>query len=715
MSAENLLVEIRTEELPPDISGWLARSFASSLSAELQQAKFADEDNKKNKHFATPRRLAVLFSDICAESPARQVSRRGPQVEACRDTSGAPTKALVGFMHAVGVTCENDLTEIVEKGKRYVAWEGQMAGRKLADDLAPMVEKVLLDMSVPRLMRWGDNNFRFVRPVRGVLMMHGKNTIDGTVMNIAATKTTQGHPILTTDQIAIANADDYEKTMREKGMVIVDEDARREEVRNQLWQMAKAKKHRIKLSLSMPEDLPDYLPDESLLFEVTAMCEYPTAYEGEMLGAESLPDFLVVSCMKKHQRFFPVYDQNGVLNRARYFVVADNKPEHSAPMLAGFDSVLRARLRDLFFYYTEDKKHSAEYYLERLKKVAYHGKLGSQYDRVCRLQTIARGIAKLMNLDNKQKELLEESVKLCKADLPTLVIGEYPDMEGEMAAEYFCDGETAEIVRGHNASKDEIGGGQPACHALLLADNLEKLVGMFGIGEKPTGSKDPHGLRTAAAKVVLVLQYLATQVESDKLLQVTAEAFDKLPNFKHFDFQETWNFILARMDTPHIVTTIDTQEEMARQMQIGVELQKGVLAKNIFLVADIYSRQDAAGDFAKYPEAEDVLELGKRVSNTFRKSGMESDSFSAPNVSLFEHDAEHALNDSIIKLIADTNKQTNKGDYIEALKTLALAIKPANDFYDDVMVNAEDEKVRHNRFALLNELRTLLNCVTKLS
>ena len=761
MSTENLLVEIRTEELPPQILKMLAEGFKHSLLRALAKAEFVDEetvwlDDDKNYRFATPRRLAVLLIDVRTESPMREVVRRGPQIDACRDVDGMPTKALVGFMHSVGVTCESDLTEIVEKEKRYVAWEGKMAGRKLADDLAPMVEKVLLNLSAPRLMRWGENEFRFVRPVHGVLMMQGKKVIGGTVMNVVADKTTKGHPILSTSEIAIDNADDYEKTMREKGMVIVDENVRREEIENQLREVAKEKNWLINLQSSEPaknvgffrllrwllknssktkdmvdeagatrwmnwltenpsvitEELyDDHESDERLLDEVTGMCEYPAVYTGEMRGAESLPDFCVISCMKKHQRFFPAYDTEGKLNLAHYFVVTDNKPVNPAPMIAGFDSVLRARLRDLSFYYTEDKKHSVEYYLERLKGVVYHGKLGTQHDRVCRLQTIARGIAKLMGLDSEQKKLLEESVALCKADLTTLVVGEYPDMEGIIAAEYFCTGKTAEIVRWHNALPRS-GKKLSAYYALLLADNLEKLVGLFGIGEKPTGSKDPHGLRSAAMNVMLVLRDDKQQLAGDKLLQTAAAAFDELP---HFDLQEVWSFIVTRLPMLSGNITADDIRNAGWQVQIGIELQKTVLAQDNFFLADIYSRQQSIMKFRGFSEAEILVDAGKRINNIFRKSGVESDSFSAPDVGLFEHDAERALHDAVIKLTADTNKQTNEGDYVSALKTLALAAKPIDEFFDKVMVNAEDEKIRHNRFALLHELRALLNCVVKLS
>ena len=720
--AEEHLKEVIEFEVPKKF----VEKFANSLLEALQQAGFADEesacarnDDDEDKRFVTSRRLAAVLHGIHSESPAKQVSRRGPQMSNCRDADGAPTKALVGFMHSVGATCESDLTEITEKGKKYVAWEGLMAGRKLADDLAPIVQKVLLGLSAPRLMRWGDNDFRFVRPVHGVLMMHGKNVIRGTVMNVAAGETTKGHPVLSVGEISVTNADDYEKIMRDKGMVIVEEYARREEIVKQLREKEAEKQCSVSLSACPTQEGTSYLHcDDTLLHEVAGMCEYPTVYVGEIHGAESVPDFCIVGCMKKHQRFFPTYNkvpdvnEDGELNRTHYFVVADNKPEDPTLMLAGFNSVLRARLCDLSFYYTEDKKHSEDYYLERLKGVVYHGKLGSQHDRVRRLQTIACNVAELMELDDLQKALLKESARLCKADLSTHIIGEYPDMEGKIAAEYFCADEVAKIVRQHNPKTIEIGGMPRAYYALLLADNLEKLVGMFGINEKPTSSKDPHGLRSAAVNILLVLWREEKQLTGDKLLQMTAETFGELP---HFDLHEIWNFIVARMPMSPSIMNADDVEKGAWQIQISRELQKTVRMRDNFSLADIYNRQQAVSRFAAFPQAETLIAASKRINNIFRKSAVESDSFSAPDVSLFEHDAERALHDSVIQLTADTNKQASKGDYVEALKTLTHVAQPVDEFFDKVMVNAEDEKIRHNRFALLHELRALLNCVVKLS
>ena len=238
---------------------------------------------------------------------------------------------------------------------------------------------------------------------------------------------------------------------------------------------------------------------------------------------------------------------------------------------------------------------------------------------------------------------------------------------------------------------------------------MERLVGMFGIGEKPTGSKDPHGMRSVAFIIMRILRSRETKLEGDKLLQTARDAFDELP---HFDLHEIWNFIIARII---IFVTADSEEKMARQAQISRELQKAIMAQGNFSVADIYSRFCAAGDFSELPEAEILIAAGKRINNIFRKSGVESVSFSAPDDSLFEHEAERLLHLVVEDLTWQTKEKTNKGEYVEALRTLAHVANPMDDFFEKVMVNAEDKKVRDNRFALLHELRTLLNCVAKLS
>ena len=711
---EMLLVEIRTEELPPAQLWRLADAFPDLLLEELRKKGFADDksqrakDDNENKLLATPRRLVALLQNIKSESAAKTVMRRGPQIAACKDSEGAPTKALIGFMQSIGATCENDLQQIEENGKTYVAWKSEEPPRRLANELAAVVEGVLLNLPAPRLMRWGDNDFKFIRPVRGILMIHGNEFIGGEVFGIRAGKTTKGHPVLCTKEIAPQNANEYESVMRKSGKVIADMNVRRELIREKLEKSAK-----------MASSVYDDIRFNSILYEVRNMCEMPAVYAGTMDGGETLPDFCIIECMIKHQRFFPLSDSIGKLNCKNYLLVADNAPENPETMIAGFDSVLRARLRDLQFYYDEDKKKTADDYLEKLKSVVYHGKLGSQFDRVCRLQKIANEIAALMQLNAVDKARLDSAVRVCKADLPTLMIGEYPELAGKMAAEYFCEKKTAEIVSIHNEPAQNMhrflgDKSLRAYNALVLSDSLEKLAGMFGIGEKPDGSKDPHGLRAAAARIMLILLESETELPGDKLLQIAAAAFDKLP---HFDANEIWDFIAARTrweeDFNETVVNI-TMKETTQKLFATRKIQNAVFAKRNFLLADIKKRYFAVSGFAG-TDAAILIAANKRINNIFRKSGVKVESLAGVDESLFGESAERALYKTVRELRQKTDALIAKNDYGGALTLLCDAAAPTDKFFDEVLVNAEDEKIRANRFALLGELRALLNRVADIS
>ncbi|MGI9306468.1 MAG: glycine--tRNA ligase subunit beta, partial [Gammaproteobacteria bacterium] len=721
--AETLLVEIRTEELPPKLVRELAASFPRSLCAELNKAGFVGGiPFPQYTTWATPRRFVALLANIKSESPEKEIFRRGPQTAACRDSEGAPTKALIGFMQSAGATCEKDLIETEEKGKKYIAWKGMQPGKKLADELPAIVERVLLNLPAPRLMRWGDNDFKFIRPIRGVMLLHGKTHIAGKIMNIAATETTKGHPIMSEGEITINHASDYEDALREKGKVIICWESRYKEIENYFRETVSNTSYRLPTVYSYNSMIEsyddDYTPsgyDENLVGEVAAMCEKPAVYLGEIDGNISLPDFCVIGCMEKHHRFFHLLDSDtGKLSRA-YLLVADNAPENPAPMIAGFNAVLRARLRDVQFYYNEDKKIPLENYIEKLKSITYHQKLGSQYDRVCRLQKIAAAIGELMDLSGAAKSALDIAARVCKADLPTLMIGEYPEFEGKMAAEYFCENkDMADIVGKHNLPEHGIGmSGENSrvCFALALADNLEKLAAMFGIGEKPDGNKDPHGLRGAAARIAHTLSTDEPELPGDKLLQITAAAFGELPQF---DANEIWDFIVARARYGLIGTYYnddgESEEILIQKLITAQDAQNAVFAKRNFLLADMQKRYDAMRSFGG-KDAETLIAANKRINNIFRKSGVNPDDLPAPDESLFGEAAERALARAVADLQKETQAHIAKNDYAAALKTLAKAAAPVGAFFDEVLVNAEDEKIRRNRFALLRELRALLNCV----
>ncbi len=735
-STAPLLVEILTEELPPALVWRLADDFPNDLLTALCAAGFATQESPQadREKLATPRRLIALLQNIRTASPPQTVFRRGPPLAVCYDKDGAPLPALTKFMHTVGATCDQELSRIKEKERDYVAWQGEQKGRQLADDLAAMVEKVLLHLNAPRLMRWGSNDYKFIRPVRGVMMMHGDTVIGGKIMGIAGGGKTLGHRVLAATPVSPLSAAQYPQTMRDEGSVIVALDQRKENIRKQLWAVAGDKNCTPNLR---PVDGHDSgqadisYADEELLNEVTAMCEMPTVYCGTM-EAEflSLPHFCVIGCIKKHQRYFPVYQQ-GKLS-PHYLLVADNAPPHPAAMIDGFNAVLRARLRDVEFYLAEDKKLSAKAALNKLKNIVYHKKLGSQFARVERLKKIAANIAELMNLDQAQKEMLDNAARLCKADLATQMINEYPEFEGKMAAEYFCphNEELAKLVRWHNCYESDHQHRRrfspmtsPPAAALMLANHLEKLIGMFGIGEKPSGNKDPHGLRTAAAEVAAIIKGQAASMQTAALIAAARRAFDDLPCADNINENEIAAFIAER-ERHRILLIHQTiisggsggeSPPSASRDNATRSILNAIFAHPSLLLADIEPKFNALNSFLRLPAAASLIAANKRISNIFRKSEVAATSLPPPNESLFAETAEHALHHTISTLQGKTAAFIAQKKFAEALESTAAAATPVADFFAQVMVNAEDKKIRRNRFALLAQLQALLNSVADIA
>lgn len=693
MNFKPLLVEVLCEELPPRQVWALARDFPDMLQAALAAAGFADQNTARARRadgdillFATPRRFAALLFGVSTDSPETEFIRRGPAVDACYE-DGRPAAALVGFMRAVGVTCEQNLIRVCEKEREYIAHRGTRRGMPLADALAAIVERTLLSVDAPRLMRWGSNDFKFIRPVRNLLMLHGETPlVGGTLFGVAATQDTAGHPTLAARRFNIPTAAAYEETMEQQGAVV-----------------ACAHKRKESIAAHLGEDAP-----AALLDEVAAMCEQPSVYAGEFDEAFlQLPSFCTEECLSKHQRAFPVY-RDGRLT-TRYFFVADNRPPAPAPMQVGFNAVVRARLRDVEFYIGEDRKLSAEDALAKLNAVTYHHKLGNQRKRVARLCAIAADIGARLELSAAACARLDEAATLCKCDLPTLMVGEYPTLAGLMAAEYFCqDNETGALVRCHDGrdwqrQTAEMSDKMPA-FALLLATQLEKLVGMFGVGEKPSGSKDPHGLRTAAARAAAVLRETGRRLPLDDLLGAAAAAFDDLPAF---DRDALWDFIGER--------TRQSLQTAGRE----TSALNAVLATRQIYIIDIEEKSAALSEFMQLPEAANLIEANKRSGNILRKSATvappQAAADAAPDESLFAEAAERALYDALRRCEERNDEAMRANQFVAVLSNTAKLQPDIGEFFEQVLVNAPDAPLRNNRLALLARLRRQLNRVGDLS
>ena len=704
---DSLLVEIRCEELPPAVLWSLADLFPDSLLRELQAEGFADSNSYRAKgergdqKLATPRRLAALLQNIRDESPPREFFRRGPKLSACKDKDGRPTKALVGFMQSVGATCENDLEQAEEKGNQYVAWRGKTPGRFLADCLSALVEKVLLNLPAPRRMRWGDNDFKFIRPIRGLLMQHGEKTLRGNVMGVPASDHTVGHPTLSPDKIKITSADNYESALRDSSKVLVDLDSRMDRIREKLSSeklMSGRDEHAIvmdsadevRYNTAVTPGKNNIVPETSpLLREVAAMCEWPICY-WRQIDEEfmSLPKECVAECMKKHQKFFPFIGGEGHIDKMLrvYCLVADSEPQDTEAMLRGYDSVLRARLRDVQFYYAEDKKIPLADYVERLKTITFHHKLGSQHARIARICKIAAAIAPMVGVKAKPAEIKQTAEKIL-APLSTLMCGEYPQLQEYLSREYFGRDENFTFV----------------CRCY----DLENLAAMFGVGEIPTGSKDPRGLRRIALSVADTFAYIDADMKN--VIAAVMESFDGAVTDMR---DEIYDFVLSRFPF-WLSSRYPSMNVFPPATKATIESVVSQKPRCFFLInKKVAAVQKLMNESAA---AQILIAADKRIKNIFRKSSEDAETLGTPDPDLFSEDAERELWKTAQTLQAEMDKHLQNNNFAAALNSLTAAAAPLEKFFNEVMVNADDKKIRANRFALLARLHNQLNCVADLS
>ncbi|MGI9337107.1 MAG: glycine--tRNA ligase subunit beta [Gammaproteobacteria bacterium] len=703
---DTLLVEVRTEELPPPAVSLLARRFPQALLKLLAGRGFVDINTPCSDTLATPRRFAALVGNVRGQTKSQNVKRRGPQLKDCYDNGGKPSAALQGFMRAVGETDVDKLGRENENGRDYIIWQGTKQGIVLGEVLAGMVSDSLGGIGELAAMRWNDKDYAFVRPVRGLIMMHGKNVISGEVMGAISADKTRGHPALANDDIVIANAGEYAETLRE-AKIIVDCREREREI------------HKDAFVIGAIPYCGGVLKRNKLIAEAAEMCEYPLVYPCA-IDKEfwQLPRECVASCLIAHQKSLPFLAQeNNAL--CGFFFFADNAPENPEKIINGVNAVVRARLRDIAFYLQADKKLDEKTAQEKLGGIVYHHKLGSQKERAERIIKLAAAIGKILKLNNDDNAKLHRAAEVCKLDLPTMMVGEYPELAGKMAAIYFCDDDTEikAIVKRHGNDDFAFYPGSdnmalPSI-ALFLADKLEKIAGMFIIGEKPAGRKDPHGLRRAAGQIaqILALSYIEIpagiaahigKISITELIEVARGVFAGYDK-QNADGEEMREFIARRVSW-----SLDINAET-----ISTEVINAVYALRPDYLAQIPRRCKALQNFLLNPQAAILIAANKRINNILRKSPPADASFSPD---LLREDAERALYECITRLEQQTGQLAKDGDYESALTLLAKdAAKPIGDFFDNCMVNAEDAKIRANRLALLARLRVLLNIVADLA
>jgi len=683
MTTATLLVELLTEELPPKSLQRLTQAFFDQVFTGLVQHHLKTRDDLEGcRVYATPRRLGLLVTDVLSEAPAHTREEKGPSVNA------AP-QAIAGFAKKHGLAVEALEQQDTPKGKVVVA-RVTTPGAKLDAVLATIVTESLKKLPIAKLMRWGDGDAQFVRPAHGLVMLHGKSVVPGTVLGITSGNKTRGHRFMGQPALIIPNAEAYETVLAKDGMVVADFAQRRSMI-DELLQ-TEAKKQQATLG--------EY---KDLLDEVTALVEHPSVYVGafdkEFL---EVPAECLILTMRQNQKYFPLFDSAGKLT-SKFLIVSNMQVADPVHIISGNQRVIRPRLEDARFFYNQDRKERLETRVPRLEKVVYHNKLGTQLQRVQRVQLLAGKIARLLNADAAQAE---RAAWLAKADLTTGMVGEFPELQGIMGRYYALhDGEPAAVadaIASHYQPRyagDKLPESLEAC-SVALADKLETLAGMFGIGQVPTGDRDPFALRRHALGVLRILIERDLPLRLDELVNAAFSAFTPAIADAHTDLE---TFMFERMKGYFADASYTTQEIDA------------VLSMRPVVTHKIPLQLAAVRAFAALPEAASLAAANKRVANILRQAETKGESVRDADAKLLQDPAERALFDAL-KLASSTAMPLfKKGDYTGYLKTFAVLKTPVDAFFDSVMVMAEDAALRRNRIALLEDLRREMNQIADIS
>ena len=699
MSAQdtrNLLIELVCEELPPKVLRTLGESFASTLVASLRGDGLVGADAVATP-FASPRRLGVHVQGVAAKANDRALQQKLMPAAVAFDKDGHPSPALLKKLASLGFGPEAvpSLKRLPDGKAESLFVDSTVAGATLAEGLQKAVDETLARLPIPKVMTYqladGWTDVKFVRPAHRLVALHGADVVPVTALGLAAGRVTQGHRFEARNAvITVRDADSHAAQLADEGAVIASFDRRRAEIVRQLAEAA------------AKEGLTP-IDDDALLDEVTALVERPN-----VLTCRFEPDFLAVpqECliltMKANQKYFPLLDAAGKLTN-RFLVVSNIRPADPSAVIQGNERVVRPRLADAKFFFDQDRRKSLAERVPALDKVVYHGKLGSQGARVGRVRQIAREIAAALG-DPGLVEQADTAARLAKADLVTDMVGEFPELQGVMGGYYARHDGLGDVVA--DAIEDHYkprfaGDALPRHRAGLvvaLADKLETLVGLFGIGQVPTGDKDPFALRRHALGVIRMLVEAELPLDLDTLLALAVPAFGTL------------------IDDPRAAVAAFIGDRLAgslREQGYSAHEVDAVLGLSVQRLSDIPRRLEAVRAFAALPEAAALAAANKRIANILKKTAAPVQAQADP--ALFAEEAERALWTDLATVRRSADGLFEAGDYAGSLKALAALRTPVDRFFDGVMVNADDPTVRANRLGLLAVLHGAMNRVADLS
>jgi glycyl-tRNA synthetase beta chain len=691
----NLLIELLVEELPPKALKLLGLSFAKVLAESLQSQGLSNVDSMVT-NFATPRRLAAHITNVVAKAADEQVAQKLMPVKVGLDAQGKATPALLKRLDGMGLDASAVAKLRTENDGKTdnLFLDISKTGATLSEGLQKAIEEALAKLPIPKVMSYQINDgwetVNFVRPAHCLIALHGSDVIPVSVLGLSANNTTTGHRFESKKAvITINDADSYEQQLNAEGAVIASFDARKADIANQLKAAAD------KEGLSAIED-------DDLLDEVTALVELPNVllgqYETEFL---EVPQECLVLTMKSNQKYFPLLDSNGKLT-SKFLIVSNIHPADPSAVIGGNERVVRPRLADAKFFFDQDRKKTLGRRIANLDKVVYHNKLGSQGERNLRVVKLAGAIAKQLGNEDLVTKA-EQAARLSKADLMTYMVNEFPELQGIMGRYYAqhegLDDAVAFAIEDHYKPRfagDELPRSQVGI-CVALADKLETLVGLFSIGEKPTGDKDPFALRRQALGIIRMLIDAKLPLSFDSLIQLALQQFDGnvevLASIKSFCFDRL---------------SVNLKDQGASAQEVDA-----VLSLEPALLHEIPQRLAAVQTFSTLAEAPALAAANKRVGNILRK--VEGEVAAKVDKNLLQEATEKALAAALNTSKAEADKLFEAGDYTGSLQALAVLKAPVDDFFDNVMVNADDPALKANRLGLLATLHQAMNRVADLS
>ena len=686
MTQQTFLVEIGTEELPPKALRSLAESFAANFSAELDNANVG---YGKVTWYAAPRRLALKVTEMSLSQPDSVVEKRGPAISQAFDAAGNPTKAAEGWARGCGITVAQAERLTTDKGE-WLLYRAEMKGQPVKDLLINMISNSLSKLPIPKLMRWGDKSTQFVRPVHTVTLLLGSEVVEGEILGIKSDRIIRGHRFMGEPEFTIENAEQYPEILLERGKVVADYETRKAIIKTGAEAAAK--------ELGGKADLT-----ESLLEEVTSLVEWPVVltakFEEKFLD---VPSEALVYTMKGDQKYFPVYDNDGKL-MPNFIFVTNIESSDPQQIISGNEKVVRPRLADAEFFFKTDCKQRLEDNLPRLETVLFQKQLGTLRDKTDRLEALSGWIAGQIGADVNHAT---RAGLLAKCDLMTNMVFEFTDTQGVMGMHYALhDGEPSDVALALKEQyQPRFAGDQlpttDVSSALALAEKIDTLVGIFGIGQHPKGDKDPFALRRAALGVLRIIVEKGYQLDLVEMADEAARLYgDKLTNKNVIN--EVVEFMLGRFRSWY------------QELGYSIDTIQAVLARRPTQPADFDARVKAVTHFRSLDEAAALAAANKRVSNILSKSdGKLDDSVKA---AVLKAPEEVKLATHLVVLQDKLQPMFASGQYQEALVELAALQEVVDAFFDNVMVMDEDPAVRLNRLTLLSQLRELFLKVADIS